>query len=353
MMHSSNPRRSRALEVGVTLVELLAVMAIIGVLAGLSLSALSNAGRSTAVDGASRVVRSALVRVRDDARVRKTPSELWCWPGDPSRLERVVGQEAGAWSFDGVDGLRVLYGRNGTSRLAGARINPNGLVRSCADLSSGGVLSDVDPFHEPARGFRFELDINPQDGDAAGEIAAFGTVWSLELTSGGGLQANVEVLGNSRAITVATAPGLIPAGSWSRIGFVCDGFEASLSVQGVVEARTALRKVDADAKVRPDGEVLPQDGLVRLDPGQGPQKLSFGRKKLDAFIDEVLYRTLGEAEDIELPNGVVFELQSPLLVRYERDGRLDPRIHEGRVTIPLSQEDDVRVLTIDQSGVIR
>lgn len=334
---SPAPLHSRS---GVTLLELLAVMAILAVLAGFSISALQRVGVGTALDGAERVARTAILRARVSALREGAATEVLFEPGERPKARLVEAREVLSMSFDGTEGTKVLAGGNNFGQLRGGRIDEGGTIRNCAAIGGAGLVMDAVPAYEPTLGFTVECDFRPGSDGSAGPLVSFGRVFLLDVTPDDGLAATLWTLDTGDPLTLKTEKGVLARGVWSRVTFSYDGREALIRVKGAVEARGAAENFE-------------QLGYVPLVSPNPTERLTFGGKGFAGHLDEVRYRTLRPAEALELGNLVSLELDKPLRLRFAPSGRLDAGFHKEAVTLPLTQEDTVRTLTVDLAGVLR
>jgi hypothetical protein len=119
-------------------------------------------------------------------------------------------------------------------------------------------------------------------------------------------------------------------GQWAKVSIAHDGVEFSVAAHNVIEARKAdLHEIDAE-----------RSGALIIGGFAG-------------LVDDVIYRTAGELEPFDLDPQVNVKLASPLTVRFDVDGRLHERFHEGPVEIPLEHEGRKITVTVDPAGIIR
>ena len=340
-MQETNRTHASSQADGFTLVELMVVCAIMAVLMGMGAGALSRVGLSSALDGGDRMVRSALARARSTARDQAALSSVAIVPATAThdaRIAMALTRDAGTWHFDHSDGALLMAGHNNVSRLSGASLEPGGTVRSCARLNGGSVVCGDSPYYDPVRGFAVEMDVAPDADDRgrirAGTLASFGQAFSLEITEEGGLRAQVTLQPQGEVVEVKTIPGLFAPWRWARVGLTWDGLDLTVYAHNVlVAAKSALPN-------------------LLVPPGRDAH-LTFGGGGFEGRIDEVVYRTVDEEQVEELDGAVEIPLQAPLLVRFDADGRLDPRIHDAEVVIPIEVEGERREVHIDLSGVVR
>jgi prepilin-type N-terminal cleavage/methylation domain-containing protein len=325
---------------GFSLMEMLAVMAIIGVLLGISLGGLSRTSQGTALDGGIRMARSALQMARHSARDQGALARVLFMPGDPSQVRLELARDAVSMGFGESSGGRVLAGRNRFAALGGATVVAGGSVRNCAEFDGQDTIV-VDPADDlnPQRGFVLTMDVWPDSDPMGGELASFGRLFQWKLEENGAVQATFEIDGQGSSLELKTAPGVVAKEAWVRLELAFDGFEALLRVHGVIEA---TKKV-GDANVP----------LRRLAEGDVSDRLRLGGRGFHGFLDEINYRTMEEAEVIELERGVRLDMENPIEVRFDSEGRLDPRLHTAPLSIPVRLEDERRELKLDLSGVVR
>lgn len=323
---------------GFTLVELLTVMALGALLMGITAGALARMGRTTALVDAERLIRGALVRARTAARTRGTPGSVVVLPSEqrkPPRLVLAMVRDVATWHFEG-EGSRALGGRNHYALLEGVRRVEGGTLGRCLELTGGArLVCAPDARFDPVRGFSLAFDLRPDAEGGGGLLARFGETFSLSLEDDGSLKAVLVTAGSLEEITLKVAPGRLSRGRWSRLELAFDGLEALLSVNNVVEAR---RPVKEGRLVKPHGQA----------------RLILGGSGFSGLLDEAVYRSRQLEEEFELDAALLVPVEGPLEVRFDKDGRLDPRVHpEGPVKIPLELEDEKTAILVEPSGVMR
>ena len=317
---------------GFTLVELLVVCGLLAVVLGLSVGALARVGQSTAVRGGERILRAALTRARRSAMEQGTLSRVLVDPGDgerPVTVTLAVADEVVTLHFEAAEANGLLMGRNQYARLSGGELVDGGTLGRCVQLSGGAVSCGRDAGLDPSSGFLLEMDVFPDELE--GQAFAFGDGIVLELAPDGSLTASIEFADQER-VTLSTEPDILAKGAWARIGLSVDGLEIRLLAHGVAQAIRPERRLPN----RPRRE-------AQLELGRG----------FSGRLDEVLYRTLDEEPAERLDGTVSLESSVPQVLRFDAQGRLDRRLHDGPVVIALLGEAESVRITINLQGVVR
>jgi prepilin-type N-terminal cleavage/methylation domain-containing protein len=338
-------RRQDGTEAGFTVLELLAVMAVLSIIMGLSVASLNRMGKGPALEVAERQVRMALMRVRTASREQAALGDVLFVPGDAPSIRISQTRDAGSWHFD-EDKSRQLGGRNNFAVIKGGAIEEGGTVRRCVTVGAGDtVVCDTVAGYDPVRGFDISLDVRMESDARGGVVCAFGDTFSLELSDVGGASATLTLEGSSEATTLASEKELLVPGTWCRLRLTFDGFEVHLYVHGVLEASKSVVSEN-------------EPGPRRVESPDKQARLTFGSKTFSGSLDEISYRTV-EDEEIHLladgHEGLDFALQSPLRVRFDAQGRLDPRLHQEEVLVKVLQVESgiTRQVSVDLTGVIR
>lgn len=329
---------------GFTLIEMMVVMFIVSILFGISIATLHRLSSGPAMDIAERQARGALAHVRLAAREQSALAEVIFEPGEPSLIRTRTTRDAGSWHFDVNDKDRGLGGRNNVARISGAKIVDAGSVRSCLEFSSGdSVKCERLAAYEPMRGFDISMDIRPSPKGDGGGIASFGDLFSFELGEDGELIAVVNIDGEGTAVTVKTSNAVVEKDAWCRVRLTFDGIDIRVFAHRVLEAEKRVAKQQ-------------NSGPRRLSSPETGDRLTFGSKTWDGLIDEVMYRTVEDEEVTTLADGqpVFFDHKSPVRVRFDAEGRLDPRVHDAEVVVKLKDiEGATRSVRVDLTGLMR
>ena len=325
------PRHKAA---GFTLVELLVTCSLIAILLGMSVGALARVGRSSVLGASERIIRASLLRARGEAQDLRSPCRVVVTPGGksgPPSVTQVLTRHGVSWHFE-QEGGSVLGGRNRRGTLRGAQSAPGGSLRRCAVFGGdGSVVAEKDPLLDPRGGFRVILDLWPAK-ESEGPVASFGDSFVLEIQDDGAVFGRITCTGDA-TVELKTAPDTVPKMRWTKLEFRYDGVTVELRVNNVLLAAKAEKR--------------------QLAPPTGQERFRVGGRGFQGRIDEVRYDTLGLGETQDLDPSVEIGFQGPIFIRYDEEGRLDPRFHQGPVVIPLLFEGETVTVTVEGSGVVR
>ncbi len=340
MQHAEARVRTR----GFTLIEMMVVMFIVSVLFGVSIASFHRLSSGPAMDIAERQARGALARVRLAAREQSALAEVIFEPGEPSLIRTRMTRDAGSWHFDVNDKDRGLGGRNNVARISGAKMVDEGTVRACLEFGGGdSVKCGRLAAYEPMRGFDISMDIRPSPKGDGGGLASFGDLFSFELGEDGELMAVVTIEGEGDSVTVKTSKDVVEKDAWCRVRLTFDGIDIRLFAHQVLEAEKRIVKQQSP-------------GPRRLASPETGDRLTFGSKTWGGLIDEVIYRTVEDEEVTMLAEGqpVFFDHKTPVRVRFDAEGRLDPRVHDAEVVVKLKDiEGATRSVRVDLTGLMR
>ena len=331
---------------GFSLVELLAVMAILSVLAGLSVAALAKAGRGNVVELATRRCKAALGAARVNARERGAQASLTLHPGDPARMVLSLARDAATLHFDDGGQLRTTAGRGHHADLAQASLASGGTVRDCVSLKAKShvALPALEQF-APHAGFRLVMDVLAQAEGGVGVLARHGNAFILSRESDGSLTLQLEIEDRQEVTKLATPKQVVPENRWTRVETGFDGRSAWIAVHRVLEAQKDLLSGQTQA-----GRLFlaADDSLSEL------PRTTFGGGGFEGSLDEIRLITTEAEEESIIEGSVVFDIPAPLTITFDGEGRLDQRFHQVMQRINLvSAEGTTATLTIDPAGVIR
>jgi len=318
----------RARRAGFTLVELLLVIALIGVVLGIGLGAIArlDLGEQTAlaqVQNTLRAARNHAVAQRAPARVRFDPAR--------NTLQAEGQQTIGTWRFE-ADHASGAFGLDGAALGGhGDEHGFHGRAWSFVGEGPGARLEfpvHADPACDLRHGFRVAcaLRVEPEGG---GAVLALGESLGLESDESGVVRAwfvpeVVDEHGEPTRggkLTLASASGLLRPGRWSEVEFAYDRRVFTLSV----DRRVAVL-VFEDAPVW---------------RAEGPLVLSPARQPWPGAIDDLVLATVRLGEEVVLPGKVQLSAKTPREVLFAPGGALERSAHKEPVEIVLELGGDV------------
>lgn len=327
-------RRQNVTEKGFTLMELMTVMALIAILAGLGIGLLGLG--TTDMDVAWAVVQDQLRLAQETARNRRLPTEVRFEQADGGLVvqSRVLAP-VGVWHLepdeDYYAGLRptlhgtaIEQGRYGWARCADVH-DPKTLF---AVSSQGRARFDL------THGFALRLETKLQERVRA-TIASFGQAFRLELDDRLVPSATLTLMDPGpkpgRRVTV-TATRPLRLFQWAQVELIHDGYRLLLVVDEVQVAGESAR-----------GACFQEQGdRLEISPAQAP---------LHGCVDEIrlLAYELGEAK--ELPTNIELRgFQGP--IGFDRSGKLRAPARTGAV-IELALHDTSEKRSLAPGGVLR
>ncbi len=327
-------------EEGFTLVELLLVLAIMGILAGVALGYLRRlqGGRG----GVTALVRARLAAARNTALTWGTPSWVRFFPGAGAGADTLFVQWTSVspllyFSFE--EGPRGWGGWKGD--LAGGKIVPggrfgNGLVQ--ARPGAPGLLLQTEGRDDLRLedGFSAQADVKPEERRSM-ILFKWGMTFSLGVDEAGVPQATLTLRGArnlpGKQVTLSGRNPL-PLNRWSTLKVVADGEGSWLMVNGRIVDRAAAKGKPYDRLGEP----------IFLSAPQAP---------LAGVMDEVKLQALDREPPEALPEGVTL-LGGPKLVRFVPGGTLDPALHpNGELLLFRLPGGKVRPVFVTPAGVVQ
>ena len=353
------PERSRSgrHKGGFTLIELLVVLAIISLMAGLSVGAFRDARRNYGLAASAGEIQAIFRRARNQSIANGTGSFVVVDPTSNSIWAQSF-ETMGEWSFEGggaedegvagyggprMVGVEYIDGRlgQGVSFRGGGGYVDCGYQASF-DLRTGVVLEAwVRHARRPAlrQAFKSETtsgrrSLRGKSAGGGGRLApAYSIVekkdsWFLGMTPEGALEGHI---GNFQVIT---EDDVVPSGRWVFVSLRYDGVSLVLASDGVERRSDVLQSLgrklgDRAASVVP--AVIPRN--------ENPVMISAKANSFPGDIDEVRLRGRSEKAIYSHPP---FEMLIgwKKVIHFDRYGHLDPVFHEKNIRIVLVEISD-------------
>ena len=316
---------------GLTLIELVVVMGMIGVLLGMGLGLLSslNLGERAAVGLVQNVIRSA----RNSALASASPALVRL---DPS--ENTISAQGmaviGTWHFESE---RMRGGRQLDGLIEGGLIVADGFTGSALSFegSAPGARASVDiqsdPGFDVTDGFSIQCALR-LDGERGGRVLSVGGVVGLDLSDLGVVRAWMRpVAADERGlpipggtVVIVSEAGMVRAGAWSRVRLEYDRRFLRLFVDGVEVLRDER-----------------QEPVWRISE---PLMIGDRRRTFEGSIDNLVIAAVVASEVVDLPEGCTFPSDVPALIAFNAEGHLDREVHSEPVSFYVDFEDGRRNL---------
>lgn len=318
-------RLARSARSGFTLVELLAVMAILGVLLGMSAAMVSKMGRSyrfaSSVASAGTVLRAA----RNHALARQSLSAVYVTKSADGVELTALGQKPVAcWHLEGTGNetsggfTLAIGGASDTGKFGNAAYLRKGQVLAGGAAKDYGLADGV-----AVSAWFYGLP------DGALQRTLFDVGRSLVVTweSDGSIAASVG------STTARTRPAVMTPERWVKVEVVYDRVHLAVTVDGCLFAQIALT-----------------DELM---VGELPFRVGDPRQAFDGLVDEVALNTFVRGEVARLPLDVVW-VGGPSRVQFDRAGALDAAVHGSGVELWFHSEEraEWRLVAVDPIGVV-
>ncbi len=318
---------------GMTLLELLVVMAIIAAVTGVAVGLIKRRDKGLLLESNARLVRASL-RLARNAAVNSGVGSLIRLDPDDLAVEAAIVEQAGVWHFEDDLGSRGM-------RTDGGTIEEGGKLGRCVHIAGGEVDLGSYPWFDAVHGFRLGFWLRLGDAEA-GSLASRGGVFRLSVNREGGLDAELGLGGpQTDRVRLSTGAGLLAPARWTHVALLYDGVAIRIEVDHVLRAERA----ESRPLVRE-----PKAHLALGGAGDG----------VKARFDEVRYDAILEGEREVFSVGIDVAEDSDLLVHLDGQGRLDPRFHRRPVRLILvtdaveeDAEPEREVITVELSGAIR
>ena len=352
------PERSRGSrrKGGFTLIELLVVLAIISLMAGLSIGAFREARRNYGLAASAGEIQSIFRRARNQSIANGTGSFVVVDPTSSSIWAQSF-ETMGEWSFEdlGSEGEELagnpqqLYGGEGIEGRLGTGVSflgGGGYIdcghRAAFDLKEGVVLEawirhyrkprvPRAPTSQKTSGRRRKVTSSRNSISEARTIIAKEGSWSLGMTPEGAIEGSIGT-GAGVPYVIITEDDVVAPGRWVFVSLRFDGRKLTLSADGVERLTYPL--------LRPGQRGAP--GFpTEIPRNTNPVTISSQERPFPGDIDEVRLRGRSEKAVYRYPpfNKIIGWKK---IIHFDRYGHLDPVFHEKEVRIVLIEIDDER-----------
>lgn len=339
-MSTRGSGRTAAGTAGFTLVELLIVVALLGVLLGMGL------GLFARLDLGDRVVRPQVVgqlRAARNHAVAREASATVVFDKD-ARTVRAAGLVVvGTWHFEdaGLEGAfghlpSVVEGRIVDDGFQGRAIDFTG----APDGAHAAWPVHTDPAWDPREGFSVSFAVK-RNREGGGALLRLGDSFGVDVEENGAVRLWIapEVETEDKTtrkggrVPLETAPGVVPEARWCTIDARYDRVRLEIAVDGVVRARLAE-----------NSPVWKPDSALRLCASNAP---------FQGAVDRLVVACAQREDGYQLPPDVRFGDGVPQVVRFAAGGMLDRELHAEPLAIKLVRDDGrEETITVQLSGAV-
>ncbi len=353
-------RAGRSPEKGVTLMELLVVLALLGVLMGLGVSMFTNLTKTGAYTATVSAVLSVVNDVRNSSQT--APAALQVLAGDPQKGEEngvrgirystLFESQCEPYAAEGETEKELVgaLGRNGY--LPGTAVFVPGRIGKALHLSDGFVDCGNIAAYDATEGIALDVSLFPLS-NRGGVVVARGSGFVLSLERRGeGLDVRLELAfaaggtgapGEKPESTVEeraifeTRDGGVRVGQWARIVV---GYDRSNVLLSVDSGRGPVERVR-----QPETKALRPSRGENLTLGGGAGGATF-----HGYLDDVRLSGLIGGDLVLSPQGV--QVLGPSRRIHFRGGKLDPAHHSRAETLTLRSGRKERHIVIGLEGNI-
>ncbi len=310
---------------GVTLIELMVVLSIIGIIFGIGLAFLTSASRDLQFRSTVGQVRTLLRYARSEAIAQHSAAYVEVDP--VARVMRAVTKRPiGLWHFED-DACTGAFGLNG--KLSGGERVRGKLGSALALGNKDSVDCGELPLFRPDQGILIEAWLLLSSTEAQSLFTCEG-MYELRVAKDGGLAA--EAGGKE----VDADGAQVPVGRWFEVKLVYDGNVVVLKQDGQVVGVS-----EDDGK---PGELADRGSHFLIGGGD---------LGMDGLVDEVRVSAILATETRTLPEGVSLAGDAPVQVWFDDRGRLDRDHHSGPVTLVLHWEKESETFTVGWLGTVQ
>jgi len=342
---------------GFTLLELVVVVALIGMLAGLSVGTYRSVARqnllATAASGVSSTIRAA----RNSAVSTGLPSRVFL-DSERNRVSAFGYELVAAWSFEDLQELEPGAFLESGEVTRGAFREPaeptrrvvagDGRIGRAVGFpeEGGSLVAPGRSRYQSPQGFSVEAWVNflrrpLEEGEGVGgawvdprrtetySVLSLTGSWEFGLLGDGSLYGVIGDPEDRQAFIAATASAAVLDGRWTHIRASFDGLSLLLEVDGVA---LPWRPFDFERVDERDWPPLPTE----VPSGGGDLVISHPARIFVGWIDEVKVRVAREPLVFPLPPEVVL-LGDSRVIEFDSRGALDPVRHSSPQLVRLGE----------------
>ncbi len=333
--------RLRSSSAGLTMLELLLVMGLLGVLLGAGVGVLSsiNLGERAAVGLVQNAIRSA----RNAALARGAGASVEIDAREGELVARAL-EVVGTWHFESQPTLAGAFELDGGAQ--DTVLVDDGFVGKALSFPRGGkalasIAVESAPSFDLSEGFRIAFALRLDEG-GAGRVLRLGETIVVDALGKGVVRASFTPMvfdaggreTKAGKIVVESQPTTKPAREWRRVVVDYDRRRLALSIDGVEAVRAESTSP-----------------VWRID---GPLRIGDERSGFVGAIDSLVVAAVGASETVKLPEGVRFAPDSASTILFDSGGGLQRETHKEPLEVRLVFEKDAstRVIRVGMYGTV-
>ena len=345
------PRRREATAAGYSFLEILVVMALMGILMGVGLGVLTNVGQGSKTQQAQAILRETAfacmqssnggTRAILDLREREADGTLV--------IGAAISDPVLTHNFESLDFVSRDYPIDIDGKVESVA---EGYTGRAARFERGGLLRFApQSAFAMTEGLMLTLWVRPEPGPTTMTLVKGEGAYEVQLVQQPGgegynvrLQLHLKNATDDRAVGLPETfetkggPVRVDGKTWTHLRVAFDGAEPSIRVNGVEMVRSTKRRSAGDdesgAAPRQKRIAIPEGGAVALTISDG---ISSYVGLMDSLVLGGVFRS--DETERELSGLRLIRPRSPVRVVY-RNGRLDPDEHAGDVVILLENTAD-------------
>lgn len=358
----------RRLRAGITLMELIVVIVILGIILGFAVYIFQSSAKNLSVPAAQTQIKSLIKFARDASRLNNAPS--WVVIDTKQRTCALLVKEiVGQWHLEAKDGRRTAgaFGRDADLKEP-ITVVPGKIGNAFRLANRSSIVCPEMPVYHPRQGFAIEFWMYRDPSDARQTVAAVGPMIRIELRKtsyyvrpctwcGKTIESDAKkcplcgrdpvrvnpvpregMLLSARAGTLE-AHNLDPLAAyhWYKVEFVYAAGEARLYLNDIL--------VGADT------------GTVEWSQS-APLVFGAAAGGYQGVLDELTLSLIVPREGYTLAPGVQFEFDPSVrlskdgqyVLHFDREGRLDSSRHTGPVSFRIKSQTEEVSVTVELSG---
>lgn len=369
------PPRAQEPTAGFTLMELVVILAILGVIAGMSIGAYQEVARQNILPASASRISSIIRSARNFSVSSSLPSRVYVDTRD-QRVSAFGFELVASWSFEELEiaevgdelerGIEIMGAFREPAEAFGViEVGDGKIGRGLVFLDEGASLvAPRRPRYDSPRGFSLEAWIQfyqrPLDkGEGSRRDGSFNDPrreeqyailsrpgsWEFGVLGDGALYAvigDADTPSSDQTFVAATASGEVLGSRWSHVRASFDGLELILEVNGTERpwAPEGFERVDER-----DWPELPTE----VPAGDFELMVSHPKRFFYGGIDEVKVRIALEPQTFDLPDEVRL-LGKSRIIRFDSRGGLDPIHHSNPVVVRVGELGDDAAVEVETPG---